>query len=106
ERRVSHNGLYLPPKSLLCYPFARMRRLRPVTESVVPIPTMIHSSSYRTRCTLLSVALFAALTACSTTKHREMADHAAYSRIEQKSPEVPGMTEGFTIDQDLPATNA
>lgn len=37
---------------------------------------------------------------CSTTHYREKADKEVYSIIQAKSPQVPGLPEKFTIDQD------
>jgi outer membrane protein TolC len=37
---------------------------------------------------------------CSTTHYREKADKEVYSIVQSKSPEVPGLPEKFSIDQD------
>jgi len=37
---------------------------------------------------------------CATTRYREKADKEVYSIIEQKSPQVPGLPEKFSIEPD------
>lgn len=46
--------------------------------------------------TLLVVAMLAA--GCTTTQMKEAADREAYSLIQEKSPEVPGMDPSFSIE--------
>jgi outer membrane protein TolC len=55
--------------------------------------------------TLLALAILS-VSACTTTHYREKADAEVYSLIDEKTPGVPGMPEGFTIDQDLEPVDA
>ena len=58
--------------------------------------TFLSFSRYIAACVLLLP-----LVSCTTTHYREKADAEAYALIDEKTPGVPGMLEGFTIDRDL-----
>ncbi len=48
----------------------------------------------------LAFLLGTLLGGCATTHYRESADKEVYGIVTEKSPDVPGMPPGFTIDQD------
>ncbi len=52
----------------------------------------------RTSTGLLAAVLCLTLSACTTTHYKERADREVYEILEEKSPEVVGMTEDFSIE--------